>query len=207
MGIEQLWAAAAITPYDDSSGLLAELRSWANSSDGLAVAAVVGDGGMGKTRLAIELCRQLGGQGWVCGMLRTERDTVGSEFTDRPALTRLASFKRPRLIVIDYADSRPSLVRIVVEAVAERWPPTRYRTRIVLLAAERSATTPAKVAPINCCEAPRPTSSSHHSSANAPDREEPLPNDSVGAPDLLARLRAAEHSNRRGRRGLNGRHR
>ncbi|WP_055570072.1 tetratricopeptide repeat protein, partial [Streptomyces atriruber] len=111
-------------------GELAELRDWCVESDeSQLVGALVGPGGQGKSRLAREVSARLRAEGWVAGRLRHE--TVRGPGADTPALLRpLNGVRRPALVVVDYAETHPELVRELV-ALADDAP---ERFRILLLA-------------------------------------------------------------------------
>ena len=76
------------------------------------VAVVHGVGGSGKTRLAIELAAQLGGQGWYAGLLRP-----GCGETDIAWLAAVAS---PLFVVVDYAETRSEQLRWLFGALRHR---------------------------------------------------------------------------------------
>ncbi|MFE2716947.1 tetratricopeptide repeat protein [Streptomyces mirabilis] len=105
---------------------LAELRTWCEGGpSALSVWVMTGPGGQGKTRLARYLTQTLGREGWVTGHLR-------SDLTDRyappdfaPLITAL-----PLLLVIDYAETRPRLLRRLVTYLQG----SRHRVRLLLLA-------------------------------------------------------------------------
>lgn len=88
---------------------------------------LTGPGGMGKTRLLIEVCHQLRQSGWRAGLLR--EDAV---FSDTQRLTVQLMKPGDGLIVVDYAEGRrkelDALCRMILEHGAIE------RTRLVLLA-------------------------------------------------------------------------
>ncbi|MFP8959087.1 tetratricopeptide repeat protein [Streptomyces nanhaiensis] len=122
-----LRADAEVVTFHGRERELRELRDWCeHDPQTFSVRVVTGPAGQGKTRLARRLTDELRGQGWVTGHLRTSlRDR------DVPA-DKLSSLDTalPLLLVIDYADSRPNLVRRVVEHLRT----TRHPTRVLLLA-------------------------------------------------------------------------
>ncbi|MEW2388686.1 hypothetical protein AB0933_10050 [Streptomyces venezuelae] len=115
---------------------LAELRNWCVADDSAhQVATLVGPGGQGKSRFARELTATLRAEGWVAGRLLHETVRGGSgegregdRATD--ALRPLRSVVRPTLIVVDYAETRPDLVRRLI-GLADS---ARARFRVLLLA-------------------------------------------------------------------------
>ncbi|MFS8067311.1 MAG: hypothetical protein ACMG6S_13145 [Byssovorax sp.] len=84
-----------------------------------------GSGGMGKTRLLMELCKQLNEEKiWRAGFV--PKDLLPEQ------LAALATADRPTLAVIDYAESRPGL-KALLEAVRSRKPESQSKLRLVLL--------------------------------------------------------------------------
>jgi hypothetical protein len=83
---------------------LAELQAWIDDEADISVHALIGRGGSGKTRLALEFCLKIDSdpsakRGWLAGFLSP------SELT--PVVDSLATrhfvWERPTLLVIDYA--------------------------------------------------------------------------------------------------------
>src|SRR5262249_563848 len=66
-------------------------------------------GGMGKTRLAIELCKQMREAAWRAGFLRENKK-----------LDELLESHRPVLAVLDYAESRPDLREMLASVAGRR---------------------------------------------------------------------------------------
>ena len=92
---------------------LDKLRDWAHAEQDVDVAVLTGQGGVGKTRLARELCRRLAREGWVTGPLAIS--------PDKTRLARLARIDEPLLVVIDdYAEERRGDVIDALTALAER---------------------------------------------------------------------------------------
>ncbi|MFI6449694.1 tetratricopeptide repeat protein [Kitasatospora sp. NPDC050543] len=104
---------------------LQELGDWCEKHAApFAVRVVTGPGGQGKSRLARRLSDLLHAKGWVTGHLRGELRDL-----DQGQLDSLET-ALPFLLVIDYADARPLLVRRVID----RLRGCRHRTRVLLLA-------------------------------------------------------------------------
>jgi len=57
--------------------------------------------GAGKTRLAIQLCKQMAKKGWTNGFLEADQASK--------AIKGLRDLGDPALVVIDYAETRPEL--------------------------------------------------------------------------------------------------
>ena len=90
---------------------------------------VTGGGGFGKTRLAVEACREAEARGWTAGLL-----TPGAS---EARLQALAEWPGRLLIAVDYAETDPGLVGRLVEELAARAP--RPPVRIMLLVRRRSS--------------------------------------------------------------------
>ena len=97
-----LQADFGVVPYLFRDGDLQEMTAWCESPEVMAVAVVVGRGGAGKTRFAIELCEKMIGRAWAAGHWPDE-DTPGSGAAE--AATAVVNAKLPRLVVIDYAEA------------------------------------------------------------------------------------------------------
>lgn len=105
---------------------VAEWSAWAQDARS-SVRVVTGEGGMGKTRLLMEICRGLRGDGWRTGFLREN-----AVFTDARRLGGRLAGPGNGLIVVDYAELRTKelneLCRLMLEFDA------LDRVRLVLLA-------------------------------------------------------------------------
>jgi len=78
-----------------------------------AVRLMTGAGGVGKTRLALELCRQRLELGWHAGFLN-------AYFEDRDLVTAWQAkrnLNHPQLIVIDYAETRQTTLLSLINAI------------------------------------------------------------------------------------------
>ncbi|MER6162042.1 tetratricopeptide repeat protein [Streptomyces sp. NPDC001868] len=109
---------------------LAYLRAWCeNKPDAISIRVMTGPGGQGKTRLARRLTDTLGWAGWVTGHLR-------SDLTDDPAIDgtppdfTTLNTALPLLLVVDYAETRPRLLRRLITHLHR----SRHRVRLLLLA-------------------------------------------------------------------------
>ncbi|GAA2435122.1 P-loop NTPase [Streptomyces lavendulocolor] len=120
-----LRADAEVVRFRGRTEELRALEGWCESdTDSFSVKVITGPGGQGKSRLARQLSNNLLAKGWVTGHLRGDLRDLSS--------TQLQSLKTvlPFLVVIDYADARPALVRQVIDQLRS----CRHRTRILLLA-------------------------------------------------------------------------
>jgi tetratricopeptide (TPR) repeat protein len=121
-----LSAAFEVIPFAEEGRreVLEELAAWCAGEERFGVRLFYGDGGLGKTRLLLEWCRRLTAQGWAAGFLFPT--------SERQDLATLLEGAVPRLVVVDYAETRYDDVRYLVERMARlRDGP---KLRVVLLA-------------------------------------------------------------------------
>ena len=95
------------------------MRRWCEGEDAVLVRLICAAGGMGKTRLAIELCRQMRARSWRAGFLKAGSGVAGLIESDRPVLA-----------AIDYAESRTDLREMLGGLVGRR----PHKMRLLLLA-------------------------------------------------------------------------
>jgi nucleoside phosphorylase/tetratricopeptide (TPR) repeat protein len=106
---------------------LKDLQQWCEAPEPVSARLFHGPGGMGKTRLFIEWSKRLREQqGWVTGFL--EQPVAPERFK------ALVGYELPKLVVIDYAESRPGLVELLKEVARCRNKAGLGRLRLVLLA-------------------------------------------------------------------------
>jgi hypothetical protein len=102
---------------------LARLEVWYMSDAPVGVIAVAGPGGIGKTRLMLELIARASAAGFTAGFVPPRA---------RPAeLAAVLADESRVLAVVDYAETRPSIVTWLAEAAA--LPDDGRRLRIVLV--------------------------------------------------------------------------
>ncbi len=127
-----LAADYTIVPFHGQHSLRArqELLDWCNRDEPHAVRVYKGEAGVGKTRLAIELCRSLANRGretWTTGFARQEHF---------PALTSpyeaLPYLGRPLLVVVDYAGERENM-RLVQQLLLHLEKCTASKVRLIFL--------------------------------------------------------------------------
>ncbi|MBE2260362.1 MAG: tetratricopeptide repeat protein [Rhodobacteraceae bacterium] len=106
-GIGLLYAQARAIPLFGRDETLQSLEAWANcsassASSAISIRVIVGGGGSGKTRLAMDLCDRLSDVGWHAGFLSA------AELPRFLAQQNLATWgwNRPTLVVIDDAAAR-----------------------------------------------------------------------------------------------------
>jgi len=103
---------------------LAVLRDWLVSNQRTDVRLVIGEGGAGKTRLAIQLSQEAAAQyGWRCYWVHPGDETR--------AARAAAGSDIPVLLVVDYAETLTGLAGLLAEATGEGAGPN---VRVLLLA-------------------------------------------------------------------------
>ena len=118
-------ARSGVVPYAARERLAGELERWALGEDAFAGMVIGGRGGSGKTRLGVELCERVRQRpGWVCGLLQRTADPG--------AIEALVQAPAPRLVVVDYAESRPEQLELLVPLLHAHASPENP-VRIVLL--------------------------------------------------------------------------
>lgn len=120
-----LRAEYGVVPFWGREDEITDLAEWANTPAQVAARLYTAAGGMGKTRLMIELCRRLRTKRWRTGFLRPEVSQVLPEH-----LTRLGHDAAGVLIVVDYCETRQSVVADLIGAALT----TSANVRVVLLA-------------------------------------------------------------------------
>jgi nucleoside phosphorylase/tetratricopeptide (TPR) repeat protein len=118
-------ACHQVVPFHGRKELLDELRRWCEGDERVRARLIHAAGGMGKTRLAIELCKQMREAGWRAGFVREDK-TVAD----------LLESHRPVLAVLDYAESRPDLRDVLAGAAGRRG---KKAMRVVLLSRNADA--------------------------------------------------------------------
>jgi tetratricopeptide (TPR) repeat protein len=90
------------------------LRAWCAADEHVSLGLVAGAGGSGKTRLGIQLCRELAEQGWSAGFAK---DAVLDGFL---AAGRVVDVVWPTLLVLDYPDRLTDRTIEWIEALGAR---------------------------------------------------------------------------------------
>ncbi|MBN1608261.1 MAG: trypsin-like peptidase domain-containing protein, partial [Polyangiaceae bacterium] len=85
---------------------LEAIESWCASDTSLGIRLFCGPGGAGKTRLFIEQCRRQRRLGWHAGFLNEQSDA-------ERLLEDIARSGQPALMVVDYAEARADLHRLL----------------------------------------------------------------------------------------------
>jgi class 3 adenylate cyclase len=110
--------------HDEITGLL----KWTSNAGSPRVRLYSGAGGMGKTRLALELGLRLKRAGWEAGFL--------TPVTDASNIADQIPADRHVLAIIDYAETRRSDILALVSAALSRQSQTDKTCRVILLARE-----------------------------------------------------------------------
>ena len=113
-----------IVPFAGRDTELTGLTAWLRVPRPVSAHVVTGSAGLGKTRLAQQLCQEMAGDGWTTG---TVRDNV--TIAD---LTALGALDRPLLVVVDHAETRFEEIRALADAFLAR-DPTAPPARLLLL--------------------------------------------------------------------------
>ena len=131
--VRLLSARSTPVPFLDRAETLTRLEKWARSEERFAIHVLGGDGGSGKTRLGVELCRRLttqkthgrGAEVWQAGFLQNIKQSDNTSSSDDASSL---------LLVVDYAEARPDVVTEVINvALRAAEDPERKRVRIVFL--------------------------------------------------------------------------
>ena len=159
--VRLLSAKSTPVPFLDRAEALTRLETWARSEERFAIHVLGGDGGSGKTRLGVELCRRLttpsthrqGAEVWQAGFLQNiERSGNTSSSNDASSL----------LLVVDYAEARPEVVTEVINvALRAAEDPERRRVRIVFLVRRPSPLSVTHQSSNKWLDALRPQKSQH----------------------------------------------
>jgi hypothetical protein len=123
-----LQAEYGVVPFHGREEEMDNLLGWCGGDAPVQVRLYTGAGGMGKTRLALELCRRMRDDGWQVGLLAPDPARSPAEVWQD-----LQARARPTLTVVDYAESRRE---ILVPLLRELYRSREGRFRVLLLARE-----------------------------------------------------------------------
>ncbi|MEG1039598.1 MAG: glycosyltransferase [Pseudomonas sp.] len=125
-----LRAEAAVVPFDENcEPFLREQLDWARTRSKVpTLRLLTGAGGVGKTRLALELCQRLRNEGWVCGLMAGESDSANIN----RMVSQLKATERDCLLVLDYAETRQPVLLALLKALKRN--PSGRAVRLLLLA-------------------------------------------------------------------------
>jgi len=125
-----LRAEEGILPFDIRRWPDVEkLKEWAaDTTLPITIRLITGEGGQGKTRLAIQVCQKLRSEGWRSGFLDSNLET-----NRMPLLWHdLRGLNQPLFIVVDYAETRQEAFLSLLKSTLQN--PIEESVRILLLA-------------------------------------------------------------------------
>ena len=125
-----LRAEMAVVPFHFRREERAALEDWCLDANPLRARLIWGQGGMGKTRLALELCKWMRDRGWRAGFINYDLFS-----SDQNLWVEAMKDPDPILVVLDYAESRIAKIDWLIGMVASLRP---NRFRILLLARSKS---------------------------------------------------------------------
>ena len=96
-----LRADHGIVPFHRRDEELEDLFTWCGGEQKERIRLYTGVGGMGKTRLALEVCLRMRAQGWRTGLIESAADANPEE-----AARAILAAGGPMLLVLDYAETR-----------------------------------------------------------------------------------------------------
>ncbi|RBP04540.1 hypothetical protein DFR50_13917 [Roseiarcus fermentans] len=118
---------ADVVPLLGRDGARADLRAWLDAEAPVSIRVLVGAGGRGKTRLALELARAVAKDGWLAGFVPAdELDRFRAQHGVEPW-----RWDRPVLVILDYSASEkgptPMDPAALAAAAVATPPPARLR--------------------------------------------------------------------------------
>src|SRR5262245_52268370 len=132
-----LQAKHRVTEFVDIGRRRRDLIDWAGSADNQNCTAgriIYGPGGLGKTRLMIEVVHELAKEGWLTGFVNPNTLLHPSRGPQLENLIRGGRDARGLLLVLDYAEGRSDEVKALARLMLERERAGRPPARLVLLA-------------------------------------------------------------------------
>jgi len=108
---------------------LASLHGFLNSDRFMSVRVLIGGGGSGKTRLALELCEKAQTNGWSAGFITSDEL---ARFFDQQNLSTWG-WNKPTLMVVDYAAQHAQQLRSWLDELSNRAESSQHPLRLLLL--------------------------------------------------------------------------
>jgi tetratricopeptide (TPR) repeat protein len=133
---ETAWLSAYradVVPLVGREDAKGDLRAWLNGDAPVSVRVLVGAGGRGKTRLALEMARDISEEGWLAGFATAENF---DRFRRQNGVEDWR-WDKAVLVIIDYAASRADQLRAWVRELVDTSFDGRPKLRLLLL--ERQA--------------------------------------------------------------------
>lgn len=126
-----LRAEYGVVPFHSRDREREELDAWCGEERQLAVRLLAGAGGMGKTRLLLEVAKQRQEEGWLAGFFTMgDADRAPTEAWDA-----LAACDKPLFLVTDYAETRRDLLVPIIRGMRDaKEGGYGHPVRLVLLA-------------------------------------------------------------------------
>jgi len=118
---EYIMSRSGVVPFSARHSHLSRLLSWADGPQDFSSIIVSGIGGAGKTRIAVELCKELNDEGWLCGFINNRL----------PPATPRTHTGEGLMLVVDYADGRVTQLAELVTLLAST--PDSGKVRLLLL--------------------------------------------------------------------------
>lgn len=124
---------ADVVPLIGRDAEMASLRQWLAGEEPVSIRVMVGAGGRGKTRLALEFARELAKDGWLAGFATADEL---DRFRSQGGVERWR-WNEPALAIVDYAASRAEQIRAWLRELVDASFEMRPKLRLLLL--ERQA--------------------------------------------------------------------
>jgi len=121
-----------VVPFRGRTRELQVLRDFLQAEGDTAALVIEGEGGLGKTRLAMEFVRLAQRDGWRAGFLTAS----ASGHVLQGGLAEITDTDRDALIVVDYGEDRPEQVAEIVQAWVTA--PATTRRRLLILVRKKS---------------------------------------------------------------------
>ncbi len=131
-----LLARHALVPFLELGGELTAFLDWATGSRRRVSARVLaGAGGLGKTRLMIEVCARLADEGWLTGFVPDNLIGVGNELSELKLRTLIEDADSPRslFLAVDYAETRRKEIEWLCKRLLQRRDKGGAPARLVLI--------------------------------------------------------------------------